>query len=598
MKFWGKFREFFTSVKNSKSRRTLVIVLAIVLLIIVGFLTYAASYSKIMPNTWINDASVGGMSKDNAASLIEKHFAEPLKSREITLKCKDREITVLFSDLGVSADVDATIESAFSAGRENGVFSKAIAFVTSGFKKTVLPLATTSNEAFIDKTISTLADGYETEVTNTEYKIDKKLLTIKKGSKGKKVNRSKALAQIVEAAGNPKLSQLTFSIENAEPDSLDIDALYKELTAPAKDAYYEYKDGTVNVVDEKVMVVVGKEEIEKAFSSEEPTYSIKVETILPEITAEKLRALLFRDTLGSYSSSFATSTEARATNVRLSASRINEYVLMPGDVFSYDKTIGRRTAANGFRNAGVYVGNKVEDGIGGGICQTSSTLYSAALYANLEIVSRTSHSLPVSYVPAGQDATIAEGAIDLKLKNNTEYPVKIVAVTSGRTLTCKILGVKVPNQSVEIVNTRTSTIAPKTERTTDETVPVGYKKILNNGANGYTIASVRVVKLNGEIIKTENLTKSVYHAAPIEEVVNPADQNTPTENLIVFTGQVIPTVDVTEPNVEEEPSEPTSGEITPPTEEIAPENTPELEAPVDETPSDGQPNDITIETID
>ncbi|MDO4744218.1 MAG: VanW family protein, partial [Clostridia bacterium] len=223
------------------------------------------------------------------------------------------------------------------------------------------------------------------------------------------------------------------------------------------------------------------------------------------------------------------------------ANRINGKILMPGEEFSYDKTIGKRTVANGYREAGVYIGNKVESGIGGGICQTSSTLYSAALYANLEIVSRTSHSLPVSYVPAGQDATIAEGYIDLKLKNNTPYPVKIIATVSGRKLTCSILGVKDPEVTVELVHTRTANYEPQLERIENEEIPKGYKYVINKGASGYAVASQRIVKKSGKVEKTEKLTRSVYRAAPIEEEVNPADKDTPSEQLKNYTpGMIIP----------------------------------------------------------
>ena len=207
---------------------------------------------------------------------------------------------------------------------------------------------------------------------------------------------------------------------------------------------------------------------------------------------------------------------------------------MPGDVFSYDETVGRRTAANGYKEAGVYIGNKVESGIGGGICQTSSTLYCAALYANLEIVQRTSHSLPVAYVPAGMDATIAEGYIDLKIKNNTEYPVKIQATVSGRQLTCKFLGVKEPGIKVEIVNTRTATLEPETEISENPGLPIGYKKIISKGAQGYRVASKRIVRSGGEIIKEEKLTGSVYHAANTEVEVNPADKEKPIEELKIY----------------------------------------------------------------
>ena len=229
---------------------------------------------------------------------------------------------------------------------------------------------------------------------------------------------------------------------------------------------------------------------------------------------------------------------------------------MPGETFSYDKTIGRRTAANGYKTATVYVGNTLDEGIGGGICQTSSTLYSAVLYANLEIVSRTSHSLPVSYMPAGQDATIAEGYIDFKFKNNTDYPIKIVCTTSYGSVTCSIMGVKPAGQSVSVVNTKTSTIEPKTTRTLKEEIPVGYKKLTQKGADGYTVSSQRIVSVNGVEKKRENLTRSIYKALDNIIEVNPQDKNTPTEELRDYSEYT------TKP---EEPSEPTD-DPQPPTE--------------------------------
>ena len=124
---------------------------------------------------------------------------------------------------------------------------------------------------------------------------------------------------------------------------------------------------------------------------------------------------------------------------------------MPGEEFSYDKTILPRTAENGYMAAPVYVGNKVESGMGGGICQPSSTLYGAALYANLEILERHNHSMLVSYMPAGLDATISQGALDLRLRNNTPYPVKIASQASGGVLTFSIWGYNPENISVNIV---------------------------------------------------------------------------------------------------------------------------------------------------
>ncbi len=589
MKFWGKFREFGAFIKSSPSRITIAICLIIVIVFSLGFISYAASYTKIMPNVWVNDVCIGKLTKEDAAFVISKNFAEPLKDREITLKCQSRASSVSFNDLGIFADVNKTVENAFNIGRNYGAFSKTAMVVKSFFVKTTLPLSVTSDMAEIDKAISNVAKGYEIDATDTSYIIEDDLLTVTKGMKGKKVNRKKALSLLSAAAEDKSALVINLEIEDAEPNSVDIDKLYDELSAPAQDAYYKYENGNVSVVAEKIGVIVDKSEFEKAFLTSDKVCSIPVKTNIPKKTAEDLNRLLFCDTLASYSSSFSTSSESRATNVRLSASRINNYVLMPGDVFSYDKTIGRRTAANGFREANVYVGNKIETGIGGGICQTSSTLYSAALYANLEIVSRTSHSLPVGYVPAGQDATIAEGYIDLLIKNNTDYPIKIVAVTNGRMLTCKILGVKTPGQSVELFHSRVSTSSPKLERSFDEALPVGYKKTINSGAEGYTIASKRVVKMNGEIVKSESLTKSVYNAASIEETVNPADKDTPSDALVEYSEAAF---NENQPQVSEDNETPEPV----PENNDSPEPLPEVEPPV--SPEPPLEENISNETLE
>ena len=424
--------------------------------------------------------------------------------------------------------------------------------MTSLVKEKKVPLAVELDEELFDSIISEIASEYETPVQETEYMVENDVLTIIKGHNGKRVDRDKALELIKEAVCDRNTSQIEFVVEEAGIREVDPDEFYEKITAPMKDAEYKFENGEVVIVKEKPDIVVDKSEIKKALESTQDTYSISVNVTQPEITAEKLEGLLFRDVIGSYSSNFATSSAARASNVRLTAERINGYILMPGDVFSYDKTVGRRTVANGYKEAGVYVGNKVESGVGGGICQTSSTLYSAALYANLEIVQRTSHSLPVAYVPAGQDATIAEGYIDLKIKNSTEYPVKIVAVVTGRNLECRILGVKVPGQTVEVSHWRTANFEPEVERTVNAEIPKGYKKIVEKGAPGYSVASRRIVKLNGEVVKEEKLTNSVYKAANIEEEVNPDDENTPSEQLKVYTGKIEVPVEE-KPSVSEEP---------------------------------------------
>ncbi len=542
---------------NSKSAVAAVISGCAAIILICSFFVYAASYTKILPNVHIHGMNVGGMTVDAAEAEVRNAFENIAKGRSVIVNCCGNQQTVAFDDLKVQIDSKKTAEAAYAFGREKGAVKKTAAMLKQAFKTKNIDLKINLDKAGLNKLIDQMAEGKEVAPTETGYVLEGNKLTIIKGHGGKIVNRDAAMGEIVSAATNPGAKEVSLALETILAKAPELDAFYQKLTEPVKNAEYVLEEGKVRIEPERIGIVVEKAKVKEALNSQQESYELEVETQIPETTAAELEKLLFRDNMGSFSSSFATSTAARASNVILTANRINGKILMPGDVFSYDSTIGRRTVANGYKEAGVYIGNKVESGIGGGICQTSSTLYSAVLYSNLEIVARTSHSLPVSYVPLGQDATIAEGYIDFKFKNNTDYPVKIVATVRGRRLTCSILGVKDPNISVQLVNTVVSTSEPKTERTENAEVPKGYKRILNKGAKGYTVASQRIVKESGKVIKTEKLTRSVYRAAPVEEEVNPEDKNTPTENLKIYVpGMEIPAEkpeNTEEPKPEEKP---------------------------------------------
>lgn len=165
-------------------------------------------------------------------------------------------------------------------------------------------------------------------------------------------------------------------------------------------------------------------------------------TPVPEKPVVPSNQQLYGTVLGTYTTSYSTSQKNRCTNIRLSATAISGKILQPGEVFSFNSVVGQRTTARGYKVAHVYSGGKVEEGVGGGICQVSSTLFNAALLSNMTITSRTCHGLPVGYLPAGRDATVSWGGPEFKFKNPYSFPVKITASydSSRGTITCNILG--------------------------------------------------------------------------------------------------------------------------------------------------------------
>jgi len=178
----------------------------------------------------------------------------------------------------------------------------------------------------------------------------------------------------------------------------------------------------------------------------------------------------FPDCISTYKTYYSARDKDRTTNLKLAAEKINGTVVMPGETFSYNKVVGKRTIEAGYKNAAIYENGKVVDGLGGGICQISTTLYNAALYANLEIVSRSNHQFVPSYANAGRDATVVYGAIDFKFKNNRTYPIKITCSVKNGVAKFNIYGMWEQEEydvviSSKIVKTTSTSLSSETYKT-------------------------------------------------------------------------------------------------------------------------------------
>jgi vancomycin resistance protein YoaR len=164
---------------------------------------------------------------------------------------------------------------------------------------------------------------------------------------------------------------------------------------------------------------------------------VPTHVVYPELTVQELRQLKGKS-LASYTTHYNKNMYNRAHNVELSAKAIDHHVVMPGEVFSFNEVVGKRTVARGYRKSKIIVKGEYSEGIGGGICQTSSTLFNSIDRANLQIVERISHSRQVPYVPKKRDATVSWGGPDFKFKNTYDQPILIVSKAKGGNLTVQI----------------------------------------------------------------------------------------------------------------------------------------------------------------
>lgn len=300
------------------------------------------------------------------------------------------------------------------------------------------------------------------------------------------------------------------SVEITPPFTVNTLQLEAVLPPAAADAAYDPASGEIREGRPGLRVDVPA--LCRALATLPPGGEIDFPVTLlpPEIDAAHLRAALFRDILGEYATEVGGSA-ARRKNVALSATAVHGTILLPGEVFDYNASVGQRTRERGYGAAPAYVNGATVEEIGGGICQTSSTLYAAALLADLEILSRSAHRYASSYIPLGLDATVSWGGPEFRFRNDTRYPVKIQAEMADQTLKVQIWGTRLSGEQVKI---RSDVLATDPYRTKYQAAPdltLGSERVQQGGYSGYTVQTYReVYDSEGNLLRSSAEARSVY----------------------------------------------------------------------------------------
>lgn len=311
-----------------------------------------------------------------------------------------------------------------------------------------------------------------------------------------------------------------------------IEYLSEFLDTPAVNSSINMKDNQIVYTLEAIGQGIDREALVETILNTDPlsgkTISIPIHDLEPTITQEMLQSKFVLR--GSYTTSFSDSTKNRKYNIRFGAEKINGIILKPGDVFSANDTLGTRTRKNGWKNAGAYESGEVVQQAGGGVCQLSSTLYNAALYADMEIVERRNHSMPVHYVDRGRDATINSvgNIIDFKFRNNTSSDVIIMAYTDGNILHMEIYGVPFETDEYDRIEIRTKqrgSVSIKTVYEYDDSKPASYSKTITKGSKGYTVQTYKDYYLGQTLVKTDDLGISKYTMFPKKVLVGTIEES-------------------------------------------------------------------------
>lgn len=504
---------------NKKSKNKYILIGSIIsVFVVLGlvlstvFALFNINNEKMISGLSISGIEVSGLSKEEAKSKIETVYNEK-KQKEIDIKYKEYETTLSPTVLEVNYNIDKAIEEAYGVGRKENIFLSNYDILFTLITKKNINVDMTLNEEIAKQTINEINVNLPGVVIESSYSIEEDELIITKGKAGILIETEKMLEQVKNKLIdiNSNEDYIEIAVINKEPEVIDIDKIHQEVYKEAKDAYYTKDPFTV--YPEVEGVDFDLEAARALLAEDKEEYVIKLTITKPKVTIDQIGSEAFPDQLATFTTRFDESDVNRSTNLRIACQKINGKVLLAGEIFSYNKALGARTAAAGYRNGKIYSGGEVVDGIGGGICQISSTLYNAVLMSNLDIVERRNHQFVTSYLGAGRDATVVYGAIDFRFKNTRKYPVRIVASARNGIATVAIYGIKEENEYTFKFSTKTvSTIPFTTKYIEDANLAVGTEKVKQKGANGIKTETYITKMLNGKVVSTELLSRDTYSA--------------------------------------------------------------------------------------
>jgi len=328
--------------------------------------------------------------------------------------------------------------------------------------------------------------------------------------------RSTGASSSVEASA----ATLQCYLDSAEV-SATVVPLVKEVGKIAQDATFKVSSGKVSIVPSKDGLGLDAEDLAASLlqtltGAGERVVELPMKRVEPELTTEKAKTLGISERLSTYTTTFSSSNKPRVNNIHTLADALDGTLVAPGEVFSFNETIGQRTAEKGYQEANAIVNGKLVPQLGGGICQMGTTIFNTVFFSGLPVVERRNHSLYISHYPKGRDATISWGGPDFKFRNDTDKWVLVATAYTNSSVTVSLYGTD-PGYKVTYVTGPFTNVVPYPVREIkDPTLPKGTKIVDEKGASGRTIVVTRTVTKDGRVIHTDTF-KSVYKAA--EEVV-------------------------------------------------------------------------------
>ncbi len=506
----------------AKKKKTIMIVSSIAAAVVViaagfgiwWFMDTTKDDGLIYNNVYVYDVNLGGMTPEQAVQAIHEKTDKTYPNENLTVELPDYSLIFTPSTTKPKLDVEKLVDSAFQYGRTGNRWENYQAKMQASLSRHDVDVLEhlSLDTGYIGEVLDEAAQAAASELKQTEITVtgetpdlnrtleeaDKDesvahmTMTFRLGTPYRALDTKALMDTILKAYAGNDFSTIHFEYDVKEPDAIDFDKLFKEYCVEPVDATLD--EQTYDITPEVLGYGFDIEDYTERLADYKPGDEVTFEFgfLNPEVTKASIEEYLFSDSLAKVDTDHVYNTN-RTTNLILAAEAIDGTILRPGDVFSFNKIVGERTAAKGYKPAAIYSDGLTTDAVGGGICQVASTIYYAALLADMEIVERSEHMFEVSYVPPGMDATIYWGSYDFKFKNNTDYPVRIDASVSNGQVHVELVGTDNKDYYVEMTYETVS--GPHYGQTK-------YKIYAPDNAEGYRDGQVLQTAYTGRTVKT------------------------------------------------------------------------------------------------
>jgi len=522
----------------------------------------------ILNNVYAAGVDLSGMTPEEAKTALKNATDNTYTQLDMSVQILSQTLLLSPKDTGAKLDVDAVVKAAYNYGRTGSQSDQQKdknQAMMSSYHVPILQYLNLDTD-YIQQQLAKVGEVYSTTLSQPTVTVtgDKPSMTqssydtsvvwqtisIFMGTAEYGLSIDDLYQQILDAYSS-NLFQVSAECSVLAPDGVDVDALYAQHCTAPVDAQIDNKYNTTpEVYGYGFDLETARTLIASAKYGE--TVEIPLQFIRPAITAEDLSGDLFQDLLGEATTTISGSNDLKL-NLIQACKDINGLVLKSGDVFSFNTVIGQPTTRGGYRQVQILVDKKLEKVVGGGISQVASTLYIAALKAELTVVERYNHGYAPTFVEPGLDADIAYGKKDLRFTNDTDQPMRVEAVVEGNKVTIRLWGTDDRDYTVGIVNETVVTYAPVIlEQILPENNPDGHLdgEILVSGIEGYDVITY--------------ITYTYSDGTTSEQEYEVGQSHYDKRNQVVVK---IVTEEVPEPTDPSDPSNPSDpGDITEPSE--------------------------------